>query len=897
MLKLKNKLITAFLIGVLAVSFGQQSLFAEDGENDEILVEEEPEEDIRTDVPRRTEDEMLDLAELYAENEFFELWVVDTYDYITTDAHEVNIPVDENNNFAFNEEGELNFAPNKRDGKFILDGSGKPVSYEVNIEVERGEFVPVSIPFDESGALVYEANQSGRLIYEDGEVQFYQVIIRLQREKTKQDIMFGVRNKANGFIWWSSPINATHDSVAKGAQVDNLSSMFTWVSGNPVSYTTANVRSNTREKGFLNDDIYVSACEKIEKIENGVRFHFNFKRRNITVLKSVMEVTLDGNSLYVLVPVDKINETDILTESGSLMLSMSVLNSFGAAPEGEDGYIVVPDGSGAVIEFDNQKTNAALYNGQVYGRDLAVSQKLAPPVIEQVFFPMFGIVRKNAELGDNVLVAIAEKGDENAFIRANVSRQNATTYNAAWFEFRTRTTDSYYIGTRNSELTIFEQGGIKTGDIAVRYYLLSGENLSYVDVGNTYREYLIEYKGLQNKSKPNSSPYYLTLNGGTVKTHSILGFPVDLQSTATTYAEALEIAQMLKEIGAEDLIITYIDFNTAGIKREITPTVQYSSRLGGKSDYKKFNDFIVENGYSLYPSVNMMEYFKSGNGYSYLLNSSKQVTRAYASQEKYEYAFGTVDKLQDSWTILSPHYFNDVFERLIKSFNAEGITSISLDRATSLLYSDFSRRNPYGGMYYNRRDTVQILTEGYQKLNDAGITILAQSANAYALPYVDEIIQVPLFSSNYDIFDYDIPLYQIVIHGLIPHSTKAFNASADSDTLRLLALSTGTPLHYDFMHTNPSEFTASEYNRKFYANYTGWVEKSVKEYELFKFVIADVSDKRIIDHKRISVYETETTFEGGKTIYVNIDTGELRVNGQTIDFGEYGLNRRASYAG
>ncbi|MDR0196894.1 MAG: DUF5696 domain-containing protein, partial [Oscillospiraceae bacterium] len=184
------------------------------------------------------------------------------------------------------------------------------------------------------------------------------------------------------------------------------------------------------------------------------------------------------------------------------------------------------------------------------------------------------------------------------------------------------------------------------------------------------------------------------------------------------------------------------------------------------------------------------------------------------------------------------------------------------------------------------------LTEGYKRLNDEGISLLAQSANAYALPYVDVITDIPLFSSNYDVFDYDIPLYQIIIHGYIPYSTRAFNASADSDTLRLLALSTGTPLHYDFMYKNPSKFTDSDYNKKFYANYTGWTDKSVSEFLLFKDIIADVSDKKIIEHKRLSLYETETRFEGGKTVYINTDTGELKVNGATVDFGDYGLAGR-----
>lgn len=822
MLNLRKKLTAAFLIAAFTFLSSRSLISAEPTVPEEegaapAEAAEEAEPALKSDMPVRTDDDLLKQAELYAENEFFRLYVVKDYTYMV----KTQIPV--------------------------LDEGRMPV-------------------LDENGEPTYQ--------YVD-------------EEKTKQDMMFGVQVKSNGFIWWSSPLNAVHDTAAQGAQIDTMSSSLNFISGNPVSHTTSNIKTNTRTKKS-GSEWYVSACKKIDKIANGAKFSFEFPKKSTSI---VMEVTLDGDSLLVSIPQSGIKETAITGENGSVMLTVSVLNSFGAAKEGEEGYIVVPDGSGALINFDNKKTNAALYSGRVYGRDFAVSQEFAPPVNEQVYLPMYGIVRKNGEKGDNALVAVAEKGDENAVIRANVSRQNATTYNAAWFDFTTRTTDSYYIGTRTTKLDVYEGGAIKTGDIAVRYYPLSGNELTYADVAAAYREHLIKRDNLKVKTQADSAPYYLTLNGGTVKTHSIAGFPVDLQTAGTTYKEAKEIVESLKNGGVSDLTVTYNDFNTSGIKREISVSADFSSKLGGGKRYKTLADYVSQNGFSLYPSFNFMSYFKSGNGYSFLLNSSKQVTKSYAAQTQYEYAFGTADKLKDAWTVLSPYFFPDVFDSLLDSLKTEGIRSVSLNTATYMLYSDFSRKNPFGSSYFNRRDTVDMLTDGYKKLNDAGVSILAQSANAYALPYVDVITNVPLYSSNYDIFDSDIPLYQMVIHGIIPYTTKAFNKSADADKLRLLSLSTGTPMHYDFIYENPNEFSDSDYNGKFYANYKGWLDKSLKEYGLFDDLISDLSDKKITAHRILSVYEYETTFDNGKKIYVNTDTGEIRVNGIAVNFAQYGLER------
>lgn len=58
------------------------------------------------------------------------------------------------------------------------------------------------------------------------------------------------------------------------------------------------------------------------------------------------------------VDVENIEEEDISSATGSLLTSISVFNSFGAALDDEEGSFVIPDGSGALINFNNGKTSA-----------------------------------------------------------------------------------------------------------------------------------------------------------------------------------------------------------------------------------------------------------------------------------------------------------------------------------------------------------------------------------------------------------------------------------------------------------------------------------------------------------------------------------------------------------
>ncbi len=692
----------------------------------------------------------------------------------------------------------------------------------------------------------------------------------------EDDYTFAVENKANGYKWWSS----FYDTAAKEkVQLSRRNTLLT--------IEVVGTESKAIETARAYDS---NVKKKLEKIDNGIKITFTFNKYEIVV---PLEITLEDDHFVATVPGDEIvenrpqNTEDGLT--GYQILGVNILENLGATDREDEGMIIVPDGSGAVINYNNNSAagDVNTYEGKVYGRDLAVGLLQATAVMEQVTMPVIGRITEGNE--DNALVAIASDGEEYASVHAMVTGQNVTDLNNAWFEFALRTTDKYFMGSSNDPLTVYENKGIKTGDVSVSYYPVNGAELSYIDVADVYRNYLINDIGVEKSTKSNDAPFYLTLYGGTVKEQSILGFPVQIQTTATTYEEALTILGELENRGISNIKIIYEDFNTAGIKGQVSAKFDYSSKLGGKAAYDKFAAHVAEKGYELFPSCDIMEFERSGNGYSFMLNASKQITNSYATQTPFELAFGLPSETKDSWTILSPFYYTDIFTKLVDSFKKEGATGISLNQASYTLYSDFSRQNSEGRAYITRTDAKNILTEGYQKLRDNGLAIMTENANQYVLKYADYIKDVPLYSSNYDIFDYDIPFAQMVLHGLVPFSSKAVNKSADAKELRLLSLVTGTPVHYEMMYKNPNKFADSIYDDLYYSNYIGWTDIAAGEYKLFNDVVAGVSDSYITKYERISENEYQSTFENGTTIYVNIDTEEVKVNGTSYDMSAYGL--------
>ena len=59
--------------------------------------------------------------------------------------------------------------------------------------------------------------------------------------------------------------------------------------------------------------------------------------------------------------------------------------------------------------------------------------------------------------------------------------------------------------------------------------------------------------------------------------------------------------------------------------------------------------------------------------------------------------------------------------------------------------------------------------------------MLITGGNAYALPYADQIVNVPMESSHFNIVDETVPFYQMVIHGSIDYAGSPINLHDEQD--------------------------------------------------------------------------------------------------------------------
>ena len=208
------------------------------------------------------------------------------------------------------------------------------------------------------------------------------------------------------------------------------------------------------------------------------------------------------------------------------------------------------------------------------------------------------------------------------------------------------------------------------------------------------------------------------------------------------------------------------------------------------------------------------------------------------------------------------------------------MTNVSLGSLSSALYGD------YGKQAISRDRAQEIITSAYQTVTDAGLTVLGDTANAYVLPYLQELTNLPLQSSGFDIFDEDIPFLQLVLHGIVPYAATAVNASATPNETVLLSIATGSSLHYDMIAEETSVLKDTDLDTLYYANADLWIDAATEAYAFSKDVLSGLGDQTITDYVRDGNTIT-TTYADGTEIIVDLAAQTVEKDGTVYALSDY----------
>lgn len=574
-----------------------------------------------------------------------------------------------------------------------------------------------------------------------------------------------------------------------------------------------------------------------------------------------------------------------IEEHGNVYISqIDVLQFFGAASNKAQGYILVPDGSGALINL-NSGNQATAYNQAIYDIDPVAQNYVVIEETECARLPIFGI-----KADDNAIFARITVGDAIASVNADVAGK-LNNYNYAYASFNVREKEllnMFGVQGSKSDIPVVEKSLYKI-DLSVSYSFLTKDDASYSGMARTYRKQLIDEGILKETNQSESVPLYLDIIGGVEQKKHIMGIPYEGVCAMTTYDEASEIVDNLYDSDITNLRLNYQGWFNGGIYHDVADKIKLIGSVGSKSDLESLNKKLEDKGGKLFMDVAFQKVSHESKRFTSVLEASKYYSG-------YVVELGATDPSTVRQTsnlewydemiyyMISPKFLNRYVDKFASKITKYDVSGINLTDLGSVLTSDKKRSE-----LINRQQAENIVIGQYEKLAETKKNLMETGGNEYSLKYVSDIIDAPTSYSAYYIIDEQVPFYEMVIHGSISYSGEAFNLMDDDldDDFVLNCIEYGIAPRFTLSYKDPSKMKYTSSADKYSVLYTTWLDKAKEMYGNINEALKDVDGSAMINHEKLDNGLIKVDYENGKTIYINKTSQDITVDGNTVKAKNY----------
>ncbi len=653
--------------------------------------------------------------------------------------------------------------------------------------------------------------------------------------------LFYVENKATGYRWHSAPTDMAELEINDYMQIV-MSSML------DVEYYDYELETEAMVSSLDNAASYGNVT--YETVDGGIVATFYFEDIDLTV---PLQLILEEDHLTASVDVRAMK----YDPKRITVLQMHILPYFGAIScANEQGYAMLPDGSGALIYATGSKENAPKYQKPVYGKDITISKTDE----DGITMPVFGVSD-----GQNALLAVITEDAEDAYINCESNGQ-ATMYAHPWASFKTMVDFEYALVSDYYSTLVFEEGEIKADKLEVKYYPISGDRGGYAEMAAKYRELLFGEELLEAaKVEP---ALFLDLYASVRKVRSILGFKSEYDDIVTSTKDVETILKALQEGGVDSTVVRYNAWNKQENAGYVPTKMKWGGSVGNVADMiedmKAFNSAV-------YPALSRVSaYEKSWNPLHTMNNITRDpASRVIMSDDRYL----TTSRTGTSY-LLNYANLDKNLSKLLTNADKK-MSSLALGDVGNLLYSDFSDGSSKRPAF---AEMVAKHLADFKKDNG----LLLDNPNLYAAVYADEIINLPTASSGHMILDEDVPFVQMVYSGVIRHATTPVNLSGSPKAAFLKALEYGSMPCYAWIGSDGSSLINTELDYLFSADYKFWLDEATAQYAVLKELAEKAEGSVMVSHKQLTDGVFATEYENGATVIVNYNDEPYKAGGVSV---------------
>ena len=652
---------------------------------------------------------------------------------------------------------------------------------------------------------------------------------------------FAVEDMRTGNLYYSTPSDADADGTAFGADKEALQSeiLVTDIVESDGLVETKNSYGGSLLKGGT----------VVSKTENGIQVLYKFMEEKYAIL---VEYFLCEDGFRARVLCDKIVE-----QGTERVYQVSVLPFFGARTAADrDGFLLVPDGSGAVMRFDAKRTDYPSYTARLYGNDYLTVEDYAGNRQENCLLPFIGLQGQS-----NGFLAMADNGAAYASVYAERAGQT-TDYNHTYFGFHTRSQQISLIGNPEAFTTktvyVYEQGPITIGTVSVRYILSDSgpaEGLGKMAEigGNIVRRFS---EKLTKKAAETS--LYLSVLGGYRSKKSVLGFRVNTTEVMTSLSDALLMKQELEKSGVDSFALIFHGLEKSELRGKIAKVFQPDGAIGSQKQWQELSKQLPGR---LYLNVDGVTFSKAGNGIKTEHAAIRDLSLNKYRLVSYKRNTWHPDDDQPERFLLAPKLASAYLLSMTDSISDTG-AGLCIENYGQMLYGDFSESGVRRGQTAIQvRETVK---QAAQKL-----PVSAKNANYDAALYAEVLLDTPAYSSGYDALDESVPFYQMVMSGIKQVVSRPLNTYGSFEKEFLQCIKCGMIPQFELVYRNMEGLKESGLDSFYAADFSYWKGQVAKKYQDYRNLYERIRGQRIVGFRQLKDGISRTDYENGISVLVN----------------------------
>ncbi len=579
----------------------------------------------------------------------------------------------------------------------------------------------------------------------------------------------------------------------------------------------------------------------------------------------VVEITLnEDGELVARIPTDAIiNHNEYFS-----LQRIHVLPNLCATPASKDaeGYFLVPDGAGALLEFNSSDGTIPDVVRPYMNNDYMADYYWQTEYGEEMMMPIFGVMYGGAN-STHGMMAIIESGAETANLHVSLASPT-TGKNKAYVSVDTLEHSwvrIYGAYADNTAAYLASSGHIVT-DFVVRYIPYGGK-VTYFDMAMDYRDYLAEISG-KTIQAPKGPGVYLEMMGAVTLTERFMGVPYDAIESMTTYADALAVVEAMSGHG---VTYQYDGAFNGGMLSGLNDGAELVRENGTTDELAQLLAAAGANGSDFFLQMNMSRVYDNGRNYIPYLHAMRDYSNSpmtvYLYRADSAQLNGRWDPIRE-YTTVSPRFFAYLAEQVrtgIKGNEALAGADLAIGDLAHDIFADYRYNDvvdPVESRAYVKEALAILASDGAElSLYDPFGDVAALGAYA---------VNISRESSDYAAYYATVPFRQLALSGLTNVvSTDVNLSSRDMDYYLLQAAELGVSVKYTVCVQNPDVLKSSHFEAMYAIHWDAWQPEITRVAERCDALREAIGGRAIVNHEMLAPQVFRTTYEGDVVVITN----------------------------